>query len=903
MFQKLYSLLVAMVLGTAIAQAQLPVCNIIYGKTSSRDTIINYNPALPVSATNPAKNTIDFPASSYGLTVSPVLKSSSTTLTFYSVDSATRNYIYYNPTTSSWVNTGHGTGDPLAVNIAAGGGYIFSLVGSTGDVYRYDGSGTGTFLVKVPGFSLVGPYDLLADCEGNFFIFNQSGSTPFLRQYSSSGTLLKSWVYSNPLGLTVAASAGFAIFGTKLYTDNSVNRGIASYDLGFDTVKLVSTTGSLGNNINDDLGSCAGSILTIPIAEISESENNVCVGRTVTYTAKTLGGGSAPSIQWFVNGSLVSSGGSTYSYKPANGDKIYCILTSSSPCASVPTDTSNVIVMNVFSTVPPPTVSSPLSYCQFATAPALTATGSALLWYSTATGGTGSVSAPIPSTTTAGSAQYYVSQSIGGCESSRAIIKVDVNPAPAAPVSPTPVNLCRTVATTPLTAKGTGLKWYTLASGGTGSSTAPTPSVSTSGTVHYYVSQTVSGCESPRTDVTVVVSDTAKAPAAYNPVDFCKGTPATALTAIGTSLKWYTVATGGTALGAAPIPSTTSSGTVSYYVSQTCPGVAIESPRTKIDAVVHDLPVFSISSKPSPLYYLCKNSDVLLRTTGGGLVAWQWDTAGTAKVGAIADSFLVTKTGKWGVTGTDNFGCKNRNEVTVQRDTTSKPVLSPTTALICREGNLLMTCSPGFYKYKFEWMKEGVIIPGSTGNTWTATADGIYAVRVTNSAGCIDTTNLLLIGYYPVPIKPIVTISGRVLSVAAGYTYYQWYRNGIKIPKATARSYNAGSAGKFFVEITDANGCLNRSDTVTMENPSGITEQHSGLVKIYPNPTQGIVHIDATQECEVQIRSLMGVLVGQVKGSGSIDLNGLSGGVYLVYVLDSEQNLQQIERLIYVAQP
>src|SRR5690606_18805605 len=40
---------------------------------------------------------------------------------------------------------------------------------------------------------------------------------------------------------------------------------------------------------------------------------------------------------------------------------------------------------------------------------------------------------------------------------------------------------------------------------------------------------------------------------------------ATQLTATGTSLKWYTVATGGTALAAAPTPSTSATGTTVYY--------------------------------------------------------------------------------------------------------------------------------------------------------------------------------------------------------------------------------------------------------------------------------------------------------------------------------------------------
>ena len=80
-----------------------------------------------------------------------------------------------------------------------------------------------------------------------------------------------------------------------------------------------------------------------------------------------------------------------------------------------------------------PTVTSPVQYCKNATATALTATGSSLLWYTAATGGSGSLTAPTPVTTNVGSVSYYVSQTIG-CESPRAQINVITNSLPVASV-------------------------------------------------------------------------------------------------------------------------------------------------------------------------------------------------------------------------------------------------------------------------------------------------------------------------------------------------------------------------------------------------------------------------------------------------------------------------------------
>ncbi len=78
-----------------------------------------------------------------------------------------------------------------------------------------------------------------------------------------------------------------------------------------------------------------------------------------------------------------------------------------------------------------PAVTSPVTYCQNSVASPLTANGSSLKWYTTASGGTGSTSAPTPSTNLAGTTTFYVSQTLNGCEGPRAAIAVTVNPIPS----------------------------------------------------------------------------------------------------------------------------------------------------------------------------------------------------------------------------------------------------------------------------------------------------------------------------------------------------------------------------------------------------------------------------------------------------------------------------------------
>ena len=155
-----------------------------------------------------------------------------------------------------------------------------------------------------------------------------------------------------------------------------------------------------------------------------------------------------------------------------------------------------------------PTVTPSVSYCQNATVSALTATGTSLKWYTAATGGTTSTTAPAPSTTTVGTTSYWVTSSnANGCESTRAKMDVVINALPSAPTVTPSVFYCQNATASALTATGTSLQWYTAATGGTSNSTAPTPSTTTVGTTPCWVSQTnASGCESARSKMDVTIN-------------------------------------------------------------------------------------------------------------------------------------------------------------------------------------------------------------------------------------------------------------------------------------------------------------------------------------------------------------------------------------------------------------
>lgn len=190
--------------------AQLAACpnGLMYSQTSP---IQAFNPSLPQSATNPY--TINVTGSGSGLAYGPNMNAASPSPTFYSIIGG--NYSYWNGT--GWTSTGHASGNASAVNIGVGPGCLYNLVGATGQVYVYNGTGPGTLLTTVAGFSGGGPYDIVVDNCCNFYIFKATAPQS-LSAYSPTGAFLGSCTMS---GMPATSSGiGFAIVGNQVVVVN-----------------------------------------------------------------------------------------------------------------------------------------------------------------------------------------------------------------------------------------------------------------------------------------------------------------------------------------------------------------------------------------------------------------------------------------------------------------------------------------------------------------------------------------------------------------------------------------------------------------------------------------------------------------------------------------------------------
>ncbi|WPQ65562.1 gliding motility-associated C-terminal domain-containing protein [Chitinophaga sancti] len=450
---------------------------------------------------------------------------------------------------------------------------------------------------------------------------------------------------------------------------------------------------------------------------------------------------------------------------------------------------------------------SDVTYCIGSTAAPLTATGSNLLWYATATGGTGSATAPTPSTAVNGTTTYYVTQN-PGCESSRSALTVTIG-SQATPPIVNDFTYCQNVAAPALTASGTNLLWYTSATGGTGTSVAPAVNTAALGTTNYWVTQQdAGGCESERSELSVTILAQAQPPVVSD-LDYCLNQSVPQLTATGTNLKWYTVATGGTGSSTAPIPVTLSVGATTYYVSQT---TGCESDRAALTVTV------STSTSPvvTPLTICQYSTATSLTAEGTNLLWYTAATGGTGSSTAPIPSTLVTGSTTYYVSQTD--GCESARApmtVTVKQS----PIADFTTSGGCSGTPMTVTLIPAesktaFYTWNFY---NAVSVSGDDPGPYQVLwhDPGEYTVLLMAYDGQCETKveKVVSVGVAPevqvTPSAGMYCINDTVTLRASGASTYEW-SPATNLSAATGAAILATFKGDvtYTVTGTDAGGCV-----------------------------------------------------------------------------------------------
>jgi uncharacterized protein (TIGR02145 family) len=182
-----------------------------------------------------------------------------------------------------------------------------------------------------------------------------------------------------PLEILVTASANPVCQGTTVqYTAAPANAGSSpQFQWQKNAFPITGATNSTYTHVpvNSDVIACkvtTSMVCATPIDKTSEpltmtvntplavsfsiaaSANPVCLGTPVTLTASNIvNAGSSPVFKWRVDGVILqTSGSTTFTYTPQNGDVVTATMSSSLDCVSSNPAVSNVVVLQVNSPLP-----------------------------------------------------------------------------------------------------------------------------------------------------------------------------------------------------------------------------------------------------------------------------------------------------------------------------------------------------------------------------------------------------------------------------------------------------------------------------------------------------------------------------------------------------------------------
>ncbi len=497
----------------------------------------------------------------------------------------------------------------------------------------------------------------------------------------------------------------------------------------------------------------------------------------------------------------------------------------------------NITVMN---DVNPPAGIAEYFYCEGTPPPALTVT------VNTANGETANwydpngvlVAANTTTYTPPATTDFYrnflvYAENANGC-SSEDYLSIDLYqiPLPPPPGAASPIEYCINEPAVALVATGepgNSLEWYNQPSGGASQGPSLVPNTSVAGTTFYYVQQTdiSTGCISSRTVVEVIVHALPASPVLFaNSVDYCVGDSAQQLNAhvqTGSNLTWYDAPSGGNVVPGTTVPSTAIAGTSSYWVTQTQTAANCESPRSRLEIIVHDPPMFSLQPADQTV---CDGTSVVFSVTAVNTVALQWQYfdgfswidlnnavpysgVTTNSLSVINPAFALNGTA-YRVVGSSAAGsCGNAisNPAILSVDPLPTVTANTTATAVCQGQSVTLT---GTGAASYSW-NNGVI----DGLAFTPASTTTYTVSGTDGNGCINTDTITI------TVNPLPTVSANATDTeicqgqpvtlsGSGATSYTWdhgITDGLAFTPATTTIYT--------VTGTDGNGCSN-SDTITI---------------------------------------------------------------------------------------
>jgi gliding motility-associated-like protein len=694
------------------------------------------------------------------------------------------------------------------------------------------GSPTGTLSITVTESGQYRAYFLKPDGTTTNFIAVDNGSV-----FGSGNTTNPVSVTVNPLP-TASITGGGAFCADSPIPLGATGGGSYQWMLSGNALSGITSanytptvSGDYSVKVTDAAGCVATSSATavtvnpLPSTPIlKQNAQTICIDNSFDLTSIQPAPVSGISYEWHVgtaSNSAILSPTTIPAGTAAGTTRYYLFAKSTAGCFSSSAAEDALTIVSI----PVPGVSSSNQQYNLGATPtalsAVSSNGYELRWWDAASAGT-LLSAPVlPLTSPVGVVNYYVDQfdrNGSSCASPRQLVTVTIIPNGPDISNNTRINgnviaYCQDAVPATLTASGTGLKWYADSTVGTYTTTAPTPSTSSVGTTSYYVSQTVSGSESGRSEIQVSVSASVATPSLTISQTTCLVATGDVVVASPTGAG-YTYSADGISFQSSPTLSGLNPGTYSITVKNSL-GCAAALATT-----INAQPAKPVAPKLTLIQPACG------QTTGTITISTPTDASYTYSIDGInyqsSRAFSGVTPGTYQVSVMAGAGCESLatnaviNPAPATPETPRTYVVHPTCTLAT--GTINIINSAAGYTHSI----DGVNFQSS--DVFTGLIPGTYSVSMKNASGCLSAVALVVVNPQPgIPAPAIVNITQTTCTVSTGSltvvsptgngpsgSPYQYSIDGITFQTST--SFTGLSPDTYYVYVRDgASGCSTKS--------------------------------------------------------------------------------------------
>ena len=253
-------------------------------------------------------------------------------------------------------------------------------------------------------------------------------------------------------------------------------------------------------------------------------------------------------------------------------------------------------------------------------------------------------------------------------------------------------------------------------------------------------------------------------------------------------------------------------------------------------------PTIPTTVVPSGATVFCAGNSVTLNVQTVTGNTYQWKLNNNNIINATNAGYTANSTGNYTVMVTNTHGC---TALSANTTVTANPIpAAPINTLLgnlvfCKGDSVVFgtNATPGLL---YEWMNNGIAIPGANGPTYTADTSGTYSVVVSQN-NCNGTSSALTVVTNAVPVDTVKIIGNATVICSSGntvtvssvtapsnppqvYQSYQWYQNGVAISGANTTQYTTATGGWFNVSISNNLGCtiLTHGKYILASNPNPV---------------------------------------------------------------------------------